>query len=85
MASSYANRNSLLEEGRRLTRPDEAPVAMTVFVLVDILVLNKVKDIDNIMQNLHCSDRRDQCSWIVFLHRCPSPLAYKSIVWGMEA
>lgn len=37
MASSYANRNSLLEEGRRLTRPDEAPVAMTVFVLVDIL------------------------------------------------
>lgn len=39
MASSYANRKSLVEEGRCLTRPEEAPVAMTVFVLVDIFLI----------------------------------------------
>jgi hypothetical protein len=55
MAPSYANRKSLVKGvGRRLTRPDEAPVAMTVFVLVDIFVFEQDMGYRQYAINVHC-------------------------------
>lgn len=42
------------EGGWRLTRPDEAPVAMTVFVLVDIFVFEQDMGYRQYAINVHC-------------------------------
>lgn len=55
MTPSYANRTGL-RRGGCLTRPDEAPVAMTVLALLDISFLKVMESIDHSpKKNIHCT------------------------------